>query len=121
MPKIVLLQFDTDADCAARREALSGIGATIVEGEPRWPTFFDIIARERPDIIVIACTVIPQHGREAARYLGDGFNTRDIPVVLTDVAPRDLDATRKSAPKAQIVSREGLAGTVSRLLKATTP
>ena len=54
MAKVLLLQFDSDPDCHNRREALSGLGATLVEAEPRWPTFFDVLNRERPDIVVIS-------------------------------------------------------------------
>ena len=114
----MLLQFDTDPQCASRSAALAATGATIVVAEPRWPVFFDVVERERPDVIVIACGIIPQHAREAARYLGDGFNTRDIPVILVDVRPEDLAATKVSAPRATIVQRDDLAATVRSTLLA---
>lgn len=118
MAKIVLLQFDTDPQCAQRRKVLSGLGATLVEAEPRWPVFFDAILRERPDLVVISCATIPQHGREAARYLGEGFNTRNIPVILVDVAAKDLAATRTSAPSATIVEMNALADAVRAKLSS---
>jgi hypothetical protein len=116
MPKLALLQFDTDPDRESRRRLLSGLGANVVETEPRWPTFFQTIERERPDAVVIACSVIPQHAREAARYLGEGFNTRNIPVVLVDVLPRDLTATLTAAPSATIVDGDGLVDAVKKVL-----
>jgi hypothetical protein len=116
MAKLVLLQFDTDPDCAARREALRSLGATIVEDEPRWPLFFDTVVRERPDAIVIACSTLSQHAREAARYLGDGFNTRDIPVIVVDVPARELEETRAAALRAIIVARSDLASAVKKVL-----
>ena len=118
MAKLALLQFHTDPDCAARRDVLLGLGMTIVESEPRWPVFFDAIVQERPDCIVIACSVLSQHAREAARYLGEGFNTRNIPVVLVDVPARELDATRTSAPLARIVARGELPDAVKSVVPA---
>jgi len=114
MPKLVLLQFGTDPESPQRRHALSGLGAEVVETEPRWPTFFRTVERERPDAVVIACGVIAAHGREAARYLGEGFNTRNIPVILVDVAPKDVAMTRTAAPKAELVDRDGLVEAVKR-------
>lgn len=108
MPKLALLQFDTDPACAARREAVAASGMTVVEGEPRWPAFFDLVSLERPDVIVIACAILPQHAREAARYLGDGFNTRNIPVFLVDVPNADYNETRSTAPRATIIERLAL-------------
>ena len=117
MPKLALLQFDTDPDCAARREALARIRATLVEDEPRWPAFFDTIVRQRPDAIVIACSVLPQHAREAARYLGDGFNTRNIPVFLVDVPSAQYNDFRSSAPRATIVENlDALAAAIEKSL-----
>lgn len=116
MAKILLLQFDTDPGCAAHREALSALGATLVEAEPRWPTFFDVLNRERPDIVVISLGAIPSHGREAARYIKDGFNTRNLPVFLTDVPAKDIDKCRKSAPTAVIVERKDLHDAVYKKL-----
>jgi hypothetical protein len=116
MAKIALLQFSTDPDGADRRAQLAGLGAQLVEDEPRWPAFFQTIERERPAVIVIACGIIAQHAREAARYLGDGFNTRNIPVILVDVAAKAMEATRKAAPNAAIVARADLAKTVSKNL-----
>jgi hypothetical protein len=118
MAKVALLQFDTDPECAERRELLAMLGASLVVAEPRWPVFFDTIERERPDVIVIACSIIAQHAREAARYLGDGFNTRNIPVILVDVKPEDLNATKASAPSAAIVDRAQLASAVRARLPA---
>lgn len=109
MAKVALLQFDTDPACAARRDLLAKTGAKVVEGEPRWPAFFDLVSREQPDAIVIACSVIPRHPREAARYLGDGFNTRDIPVYLVDVPPTAYNEFRASAPRATIVAMSDIA------------
>jgi hypothetical protein len=108
MSKILLLQFDTDPNCAARRELLGKTKATVAEAEPRWPTFFDAVTAERPDIIVIAAATIPSHAIEAARYLGEGFNTRDIPVFLVDVQQSDLGRARSSAPQAHIIDRAAL-------------
>jgi fructose-1-phosphate kinase PfkB-like protein len=118
MAKLALLQFVTDPECANRRALLATLGMMMVEAEPRWPVFFDVIERERPDVIVIACGVIPQHAREAARYLGDGFNTRNIPVILVDVRPENLSATKASAPNAIIVDRPDLAAAVRAKLTA---
>ncbi|HXM18035.1 MAG TPA: hypothetical protein VN934_04430 [Candidatus Tumulicola sp.] len=117
MAKILLLQFHTDPGCDERRKLLADLGATLVEAEPRWPTFFDVVTQERPDVIVISCATLPSHGREAARYIKDGFNTRNIPAILTDVAPSDLDKTRQAAPTAEIIDRKGLAEAVKRHLK----
>ena len=108
MAKVLLLQFQSDPAGAETREQLSHLGATLVEGEPRWPTFFDLLNSERPDIVVISLGRSPSHGREAARYIKDGFNTRNLPVFLTDVPARDIDACRKSAPGAVIVEHRDL-------------
>jgi PleD family two-component response regulator len=116
MPKVLLLQFDTDPACAQRRAALAGTGATVVEAEPRWPTFFDVVTAERPDVIVIAASLIPSHAYEAARYLGDGFNTRNIPVLLVDVAHKDEVKAKRSAPQATIVDRADLSAAVERTM-----
>jgi hypothetical protein len=116
MAKLALLQFKTDPDCAARRDAVKGLSATMVEDEPRWPVFFDAIVRERPDAIVIACSILPQHAREAARYLGDGFNTRDIPVYLVDVPRDEVARAHAAAPRATIVERGELASALARTL-----
>lgn len=104
MAKLALLQFDTDPACAARRAAVASLGMTVVEGEPRWPAFFDLVTKERPDVIVIACSILPRHPREAARYLGDGFNTRNIAVFLVDVPSAEYNEFGASAPRAKIVS-----------------
>lgn len=109
MTKALLLQFDTDPACAQRCEILQKSGVTLVEAEPRWPTFFDAVNEHQPDIIVIACSTIPSHAFEAARYLGEGFNTRDIPVILVDVEQKDLARAQESAPRARIVERSALA------------
>src|ERR1022692_2747467 len=90
MPKVLLLQFHSDPESVAHRAMLSGLGAKLVEDEPRWPTFFDTLNRERPDVVVISLGKIPSHGREAARYIKDGFNTRNMPVILTDVPAKDI-------------------------------
>lgn len=117
MPKVLLLQFDTDPDCLARREILEKIGFTFGVAEPRWPTFFDAVNREQPDLIVIVAKILPSHALEAARYLGDGFNTRNIPVLLVDVNPKDEMRARSSAPRARIVAREELAQAVQQTLQ----
>ena len=116
MAKVLLLQFDTDPACAQRRTALAATAATLVEAEPRWPTFFDVVTAERPDVIVIAASRIPSHAYEAARYLGEGFNTRDIPVVLVDVARKDEPKARRSAPQATIVDNDDMVAAVERTL-----
>lgn len=108
MAKILLLQFDGDPHRVSHREALGKLGATLVEAEPRWPRFFDVLDRERPDIVVISLGKIPSHGREAARYIKDGFNTRNLPVFLTDVPAKEIDTARKSAPDAVIVDDDEL-------------
>jgi hypothetical protein len=114
MAVVLLLQFDTDDNCAERRVLIEDSGATLVEDEPRWPAFFQRLRAARPDAIVISCGKLPVHGREAARYINDGFNTRDIPVILTDVAAGDMAKTKSSAPKSIVVDRGGL----TRALKA---
>jgi len=119
MPKVLLLQFDTDPACAQRRAALAATGVTLVEAEPRWPTFFDAVTAERPDVIVIAASRIPSHAYEAARYLGEGFNTRNIPVLLVDVVRKDEAAACRSAPQAAIVDRADLVAAVEKLLGRT--
>jgi len=116
MPKVLLLQFDTDPACAQRRAALAATGVTLVEAEPRWPTFFDVVTAERPDVIVIAASLIPSHAYEAARYLGEGFNTRNIPVLLVDVVRKDAAKASRSAPLAAIVDRAELVAAVERAL-----
>ncbi|HEV2878707.1 MAG TPA: hypothetical protein VGW96_03910 [Candidatus Eremiobacteraceae bacterium] len=116
MPKVLLLQFDTDPDRAQRRALLESTGMTVVEAEPQWPTFFDVVTAQRPDVIVIACGRISSHAFEAARYLGDGFNTRNIPVLLVDVQPSDLQTAKTSAPQAKIVDRDGLVAAVNAAL-----
>jgi len=114
MAKLALLQFDTDPACAARRAAVASLATTVIEGEPRWPAFFDLITNERPDVIVIACAILSRHGREAARYLGDGFNTRNIPVYLVDVPAAEYNETRASAPRATIVELSELSSALSK-------
>ena len=122
MPKVLLLQFDSDPARAERRTNLASTGMTVVEAEPRWPTFFDVVTAQRPDVIVIAASTIPSHAFEAARYLGDGFNTRNIPVLLVDVNPKDYNRAQTSAPQAKIVERSVLADAVRESLqpKAST-
>ncbi|MBC5825315.1 MAG: hypothetical protein GIW99_07710 [Candidatus Eremiobacteraeota bacterium] len=117
MARVLLLQFDTDPKCVPIRTALEQVDAEIVEDEPRWPGFFQTVTRERPDTIIIACSKIPSHGREAARYLSEGFNTRNIPLILVGVADRDLVKTREYAPRAQIVTAGDLAAAVSQRLQ----
>ena len=122
MPKVLLLQFDTDPARAERRTIVESIGVTVVEAEPSWPTFFDVVTAQRPDVIVIAASTIPSHAFEAARYLGDGFNTRNIPVILVDVDPKNNAGAKASAPLAKIVDRAALANAVKEALqpKATS-
>ena len=117
MPKVLLLQFDTDPARAERRTILESTGMTVVEAEPQWPTFFDVVTAQRPDVIVIAASTIPSHAFEAARYLGEGFNTRNIPVLLVDVNPKDVAPARTSAPQAKIVERSALAFAVKEALQ----
>jgi hypothetical protein len=117
MPKALLLQFDTDPACAERRTIVESSGVTLVEAEPRWPTFFDVVTAQRPDVIVIAASKIPSHAFEAARYLGEGFNTRNIPVLLVDVNPKDFSPAQVSAPLAKIVERGALAAAVREALQ----
>jgi hypothetical protein len=116
MPKVLLLQFDTDPDCAQRRSILEKTGATLAESEPRWPSFFEVVTAQRPDTIVIAASRVPSHAFEAARYLGEGFNTRNIPVFLVDVLPKDLVKAKQSAPQAKIVDRNALLTAVQSTL-----
>ncbi len=116
MAKVLLLQFDTDPACAQRRSLLAQTKTQVFEAEPQWPIFFDAVTAQRPDLIVIAASKIPSHAYEAARYLGDGFNTRNIPVLLVDVAQRDVAKARESAPQAKIVDRDGLVATVEQAL-----
>ena len=117
MPKVLLLQFDTDPDCLARHAILEKTGFTLAAAEPRWPTFFDAVNRDQPDLIVIAASVLPSHGLESARYLGDGFNTRNIPVLLVDVNPKDETRARSTAPRARIVERAEFAQAVLQILQ----
>lgn len=116
MPKVLLLQFATDPNCSARQEILQNLGVTLAVAEPRWPTFFDVVTAERPDVIVIAGSLFPTHAIEAARYLGDGFNTRNIPVVLVGVADKEAQRARSSAPRARIVDGAALAAAVRAAL-----
>jgi hypothetical protein len=117
MPKLLMLQFDTDQACSERRGIVAKTGMTVVEAEPTWPNFFDVVTQQRPDVIVIAASKIPSHAFEAARYLGEGFNTRNIPVLLVDVAHKDIPKAKKSAPLARIVERINLV----RAIGETTP
>jgi CheY-like chemotaxis protein len=117
MPKVLLLQFDTDPARAEHAAIVESTGVPVVEAEPRWPTFFDVVTAQRPDVIVIAASTIPSHAFEAARYLGDGFNTRDIPVILVDVDPKDDARAKASAPQAKIVDRASLADAVRAALQ----
>ena len=64
-------------------------------------------------MIVIACAILSRHPREAARYLGDGFNTRNIPVYLVDVQAAEYNETRTSAPRATIVELSELPSTLA--------
>ncbi len=121
MARVLLLQFDTDPDRESRRRLLSDAGQQLSEAEPRWPTFFDAVRSERPDLIVIAASRIPSHAFEAARYLGDGFNTRNIPVLLVDVAAGDAVRAQSSAPRARIVERANLRDVVQQSLEPTVP
>jgi hypothetical protein len=117
MSTVLLLQFDTDENCAERRVLIEESGATLVEDEPRWPTFFQTLVASRPSAIVISCGKLPMHGREAARYLNEGFNTRNIPVLVTDVAPGDLAKTKKSAPRSVVVERSALTRALKSLIR----
>lgn len=118
MQKILLLQFDTDPQGQARRVLLKSVPADLVEGEPQWPGFFDVVTAQRPDVIVIGCSRLARNGIEAARYLNEGFNTRNIPVILVDVDPRDAENARTSAPLATIVAQSALAQAVNDTLAA---
>ena len=123
MARIVLLQFDTDPGCADNRALIASVYPEFAEAEPRWPVFFESLALERPDIVVISCGKLPSHGREAARYINEGFNTRNMDVLLIDVAPKDRARTSASAPDAHIVDRDRLADELRTLLadrRATT-
>jgi hypothetical protein len=116
--KVLLLQFKTDPACAQRREALAKTKATVTEAEPRWPVFFDELKASRFDAIVIAASTIPSHGIEAARYLGDGFNTRDIPVYLVDVGSKEEAKVRTSAPRARLIQTAEIPAAVENLSAA---
>jgi PleD family two-component response regulator len=115
MPKVLLLQFDTDPACGERRAVLAATGVTVVEAEPRWPSFFDVVTSERPDVIVIAASRISSHAYEAARYLGDGFNTRNIPVLLVDVSRKERPQAERNAPQSTIIERSDLAAAVEKV------
>ncbi|MDQ6768102.1 MAG: hypothetical protein M3Z41_09875 [Candidatus Eremiobacteraeota bacterium] len=121
MAKVLLLQFDTDPARNERRRALESTGMTVVEAEPRWPTFFDAVTAQRPDVIVIAASKIPSHAFEAARYLGEGFNTRNIPVLLVDVNPKDRARAQTPAPQAKIVERATLVDAVKEAWQPKAP
>ena len=108
MARVVLLQFDTDPGCAERRAQVASVYPDFAEAEPRWPIFFETLSAEQPDVVVISCGKLPSHGREAARYINDGFNTRNIDVLLTDVAPKDRARTHAAAPMSTIVGRDRL-------------
>ena len=108
MARVVLLQFDSDPGCAERRERIATVDPDFAEAEPRWPTFFETLSAQRPDVVVISCGKLPSHGREAARYINEGFNTRNMVVLLTDVAPQDRARTHSAAPESTIVGRDRL-------------
>jgi PleD family two-component response regulator len=116
MAQVLMLQFDTDPACAERCELLRAAGFEVAQAEPRWPEFFDAVAAYRPSVIVIAASRIPTHALEAARYLGEGFATRDIPVILVDVRPEDRERAARSAPRARIVERGDLVPAVKAAL-----
>ncbi len=109
MARVVLLQFDTDPGCAERRAIVASVCPDFAEAEPRWPIFFETLSKLSPEVAVISCGKLPSHGREAARYINEGFNTRNIAVLLTDVAEHDLARTQTAAPASTIVDRERLA------------
>jgi len=119
MPNVLLLQFATDPESAKRREALGAAHVAFVEDEPRWPNFFDTVTARRPDAIALAFSWLPAYAREAARYLGEGFNTRDIPLLLVDVLPSErpsLEAyLRTYQPNARFVDRSELADAAARI------
>ncbi|HKW45733.1 MAG TPA: hypothetical protein VJN22_08745 [Candidatus Eremiobacteraceae bacterium] len=119
MANVLLLQFDTDENCAERRVLIEDTGANLLEDEPRWPTFFRMLLTAKPDAIVISCGKLPVHGREAARYINDGFNTRNIPVIVTDVAPDDIAKTKLAAPKAIVVERAGLTRALKKIITSS--
>ncbi len=119
MRNILLLQFRNDPDCAARRELLAQADLDVAEAEPRWPVFFGAVNARRPDAIVIACSRLPSHAFECARYLGDGFNTRDIPVLLVDVLDKDLMRARSSANRARMVARDEVEPAVRDVLSSS--
>ena len=113
MSKVLLLQFETDPESAARRQALNAAGVSLTEDEPRWPNFFATVTAQRPDVIAIACSRLPDYAREAARYLGEGFNTRDIPLLLVDAPEKERAAlesyVRTYQPNAKFVQTGELA------------
>lgn len=120
MATVLLLQFDTDPHRANRRSALSRLDARIAEAEPRWPSFFDAVSAQRPAVVVIACGRLTAYAREAARYLGEGFNTRDIMLVLVGIPEKEREAferyVRTYQPNATFVDDAGLADAVAARL-----
>jgi hypothetical protein len=116
MTRVVLLQFDTDPACAENRALVAGIYPEFAEEEPRWPLFFEALAQHRPDIVVISCAKLPSHGREAARYINEGFNTRNMDVLLIGVAPNERARTHAAAPESEIIEKDRLAAELGTLL-----
>lgn len=120
----MLMQFDTDPDATSRRNLVKSSGATVIETEPKWPAFFDAVQAQRPDLIVIACSRLPSHARDAARYLGEGFNTRDIPVILVDIPEDKADAFKAYVAKynrrSTVSDRAGLPNAIRSALGSGT-
>jgi hypothetical protein len=116
MARVVLLQFDTDPGCAEQRALVASVYPEFAEAEPRWPLFFEALAQHRPEIVVISCAKLPSHGREAARYINEGFNTRNMDVLLTGVAPKERARTHAAAPESDIVDQNRLADELRTLL-----
>jgi len=75
---------------------------------------FDLIKKDRPDVVLIYLSRIPVQGRAVAGDLRDSSEIETIPIVFVDGKQKAVKKARQKVPDAIVTNQDELLGVILR-------
>jgi CheY-like chemotaxis protein len=94
MPRLFLVHWNKK-EALERARGLRASGWTVTMETGDGGVALKTLREKPPDVVVISMSRLPSHGREVGEALRWTKATREIPIVVVDTKPEDLEKTRK--------------------------
>jgi DNA-binding response OmpR family regulator len=75
---------------------------------------YDLVKKERPDVVVIYLSRLPSHGWATARAISESRETRDVPVVFVDGKGKAVRRAMVMVPDAIHTTQDDILGELLR-------